>query len=42
VIAVSLRHVPESRDREHTGALDWFGAASVVVGLGGVIYALLE
>jgi EmrB/QacA subfamily drug resistance transporter len=42
VIAVALRHVPESRDREHIGALDWFGAASVVIGLGGVIYALLE
>ena len=42
VVAMALARVPESRDREHPGPLDWSGAVSAVVGLGGVIYALLE
>ena len=42
VLALLFRHVPESRDREATGQLDWPGAALVTVGLGGIVYGLLE
>jgi EmrB/QacA subfamily drug resistance transporter len=42
VIAIALRHVPESRNAEMRGALDWPGALLVTLGLGGVVYALIE
>ena len=42
VLLISLRHVPESRDEESTGRLDWLGAALAVIGLGLVVYGLLE
>ena len=42
VLLISLRHVPESRDEESTGKLDWLGAAFTVIGLGLVVYGLLE
>jgi EmrB/QacA subfamily drug resistance transporter len=42
VIAIALRHVPESRNAEAQGKLDWPGALLVTLGLGGVVYALIE
>jgi Na+/melibiose symporter-like transporter len=39
---IAARHVPESRD-EHAGAhLDLAGSALLTVGLGGLVYALIE
>jgi MFS family permease len=42
VIVLSLWHVPESRDRSETGPLDWSGALLATIGLGGVVFGLLE
>jgi EmrB/QacA subfamily drug resistance transporter len=42
-IVVSLcAYIPEARDRESTGRLDWPGAALTTVGLAGLTYALIE
>jgi EmrB/QacA subfamily drug resistance transporter len=41
VIAISLRHVPESRG-EARGRVDWLGALIVTVGLGGLVYGFIE
>jgi len=35
-------HVPESRDEEASGPLDWLGALLVTAGLGGVTFGLIE
>jgi EmrB/QacA subfamily drug resistance transporter len=42
VLGVSLWWVPESRDTEASQKLDWLGALLAVVGLGGVVYGLIE
>lgn len=42
VIAVTVRHVPESRDPAATGDLDLPGAVLVALALGGMTYALIE
>jgi EmrB/QacA subfamily drug resistance transporter len=42
VLVISIWKVPESREKVHHGRLDWFGAALATVGLGGVIYGLIE
>jgi EmrB/QacA subfamily drug resistance transporter len=42
VLAISLWKVPESREKEQHGPLDWPGAALATIGLGGVIYGLIE
>ena len=42
VVAVSLRHVPESRDPQATGRLDTVGGALVTLGLVGLTYGLIE
>src|SRR4029079_7751682 len=42
VLAISLWKVPESREKEHHGPLDWPGAALATIALGGVIYGLIE
>jgi EmrB/QacA subfamily drug resistance transporter len=42
VIYISLRHVPESRDPDATGAIDVAGSALTVLGLVGLSYALIE
>lgn len=42
VLVISIAKVPESRDREHSGSLDWLGAILATVGLGGVVYGLIE
>jgi EmrB/QacA subfamily drug resistance transporter len=41
VIAISLRHIPESRSVA-TGKIDWVGALAVTVGLGGVVNGFIE
>src|SRR5579863_1457445 len=41
VIAISLRHVPESRNT-NAKHVDWLGGAVATVGLGGVVYGLIE
>lgn len=42
VIVISVWHVPESREADQRGPLDWLGAALATLGLGGVIYGLIE
>ncbi len=42
VIAITLRHVTESRNEEIGGSLDWPGALLVTLGLGGAVYGLIE
>ncbi|MEP6740935.1 MAG: MFS transporter [bacterium] len=42
VILISLWHVPESHDRETTGRIDMNGALLATIGLGGVVYGLIE
>jgi EmrB/QacA subfamily drug resistance transporter len=42
VVAIAMRHVPESRNTELQGNLDWPGALLVTLGLGGVVYGLIE
>jgi len=42
VLILTFRHVPESRNPHAVGGLDWIGAALATIGLGGVIYALVE
>jgi EmrB/QacA subfamily drug resistance transporter len=41
VIFISLRSVPESSDKESAG-LDWSGAIIGTLGLGGLVYGLIE
>jgi EmrB/QacA subfamily drug resistance transporter len=42
VILLSMRYMSESRDASRSSRIDWAGAALAVVGLGCVVYALLE
>src|SRR3954452_10902726 len=42
VIVISVWHVPESREEDQRGGLDWLGAALAVLGLGVVTYGFLE
>jgi EmrB/QacA subfamily drug resistance transporter len=42
VVVISIRHVPESREQGVHGSLDWMGAASATLGLGGVVYGFIE
>lgn len=41
-LVVTVRHVPDSRDTTATGRLNIAGAGSVSVGLGGILYELIE
>jgi EmrB/QacA subfamily drug resistance transporter len=41
-IAVTLRHVPESRDEDSVRHVDVLGGATLSVGLAGIVYALIE
>jgi EmrB/QacA subfamily drug resistance transporter len=41
VIVISLRHVPESR-RPGVERIDWLGALLATVGLGGVVFGMIE
>ena len=42
VLLISFWKVPETKDDEAGGKLDWFGAALAIVGLGGIVYGLTE
>jgi EmrB/QacA subfamily drug resistance transporter len=42
VLLISIWKVPESKEKNHKGALDWIGAALATLGLGGVVYGLIE
>jgi EmrB/QacA subfamily drug resistance transporter len=42
VLAVTVRHVPETRDATATGGFDISGAALAALALGGVTYALIQ
>jgi len=41
-IYLMLRYVPESRDQDAAQKIDWLGAATVTLGLGGLAYGLIE
>ncbi len=41
-LAIVFWRVPESRDEGATGGLDWGGAALATVGLGALVYGLIE
>ena len=42
VVLISVWHVPESREEKQPGPLDWLGAMLVTLGLGAVVYGLIE
>jgi EmrB/QacA subfamily drug resistance transporter len=42
VLLLTLTRIPESRDENATGSLDWLGAILVTLGLGGIVYGLIE
>jgi EmrB/QacA subfamily drug resistance transporter len=42
VVVISLRHLPETRDTDESGPLDWRGAVLATIGLGGLVYGLIE
>jgi EmrB/QacA subfamily drug resistance transporter len=42
VLGVLFWHVPESRNQQATGGLDWWGALLATLGLGGVVFGLIE
>lgn len=42
VLLISWFRVPESRDDETAGRIDWMGAALATVGLGGIVFGLIE
>jgi EmrB/QacA subfamily drug resistance transporter len=42
VLAVTYWHVPESRNEAEKEPLDWAGAALATLGLGGLVYGLIE
>ena len=42
VLAIVYIHVPESRNESENGPPDWMGAALATLGLGGLVYGLIE
>lgn len=42
VVLLSLRYMEESRDPSRSAGIDWMGAALGVLGLGGIVFSLLE
>jgi len=42
VLAISFRHVPESHDKSNVERLDWWGAVLATIGLGGLVFGLVE
>jgi len=42
VLVISISKVPETREKDHPGRLDWLGAALATIGLGGLVYGLIE
>lgn len=41
-LLIAWQHVPESRNEESKGSLDWQGAALVTFGLSGIVFGLIE
>jgi EmrB/QacA subfamily drug resistance transporter len=39
---LTTRHVPESRDEEATGSIDWLGAVLITGALAGIVFGLIE
>jgi EmrB/QacA subfamily drug resistance transporter len=42
VLLISFFHLPESRDEEKKGGQDWAGAGLITIGLGSLVYGLIE
>jgi EmrB/QacA subfamily drug resistance transporter len=42
VLLIAWRHVPESRDEQLKGRVDWQGATLATLGLGGIVFSLIE
>ncbi len=42
IVIISLRHVPESLDQSEKSPLDWRGAILTALGLGSLVYGLIE
>ncbi|MCI0348760.1 MAG: MFS transporter [Acidobacteriales bacterium] len=42
VLAITWLRVPESRDQQAKGRVDWLGATLATIGLGGVVFGLIE
>jgi EmrB/QacA subfamily drug resistance transporter len=42
VLVLSLRWMPESKDPDRAGRIDWSGALLAVLGLSGIVFGLLE
>jgi len=42
VLVISVWRVPESREEDQTGQLDWLGAALATLALGAIVYGLIE
>ncbi len=42
VVVISVWHVPESREENQQGGLDWLGAAFATLSLGAIVYGLIE
>ncbi|HYN82160.1 MAG TPA: MFS transporter [Gemmatimonadaceae bacterium] len=42
VLLIAWRRVPESRDEQTKGRVDWRGATLTTVGLGGIVFGLIE
>lgn len=42
VLVILFWHVPESRDEEALRGLDWWGALLATIGLGAIVYGLIE
>jgi len=42
VLVISVWKVPETKEKDHPGRLDFLGAALATIGLGGVVYGLIE
>ncbi len=42
VVLISLWHVPESQEKDQKGSLDWSGSVLATIGLGGLVFGLIE
>lgn len=42
VLLIARRRVPESRDEQTKGRVDWRGAILATIGLGGIVFGLIE
>lgn len=42
VLLIAWRRVPESRDEQAKGRVDWLGATLATIGLGGIVFGLIE